>query len=251
MKLAPPNPPVVEPPNTEVAAAPAGVADAADEAVGADSGSGVLGGLPNPNPTGFPKLPPFAAPPNPPNVGVDLGWLEKPPTLPVPEEELNGFNEVFPKRLFVLGFVSFSFSSEVGVDLPNGDADPPPNAPLGAELPNKDEVGLGSGSPDSSGLANEEGTVAVEPNADLPGVELKENAEPEAEALVSNPVDTDDDGIVFPPKLKLVAGFGMLVAMEVDDPMPDPPNRVEEGARAGLLLGFSSKSFWTEILKFL
>lgn len=241
------------------------------EVVGADSGSGVLGGLPNPNPTGFPKLPLFAAPPKPPNGEVDLGGLEvpkKPPVLPVLEEVPNGFDELFPKRLFALELVSFSFSSEV--DLPKGDADPPPNAPLGAELPNRDEVGLGSESPDSLGLGGEEeegksGTVAVEPNADLPGVvdaEPKENPELvlEGASLLSKPVVADDDGIVFPPKLKLVAGFGMAVEAEVDDPKPDPPdplNRDEEGAGAGaeggagLLLGFSSNSFWTDILKFL
>ena len=265
LKLDPPNPPAVEPPNTEVAAAAAGVVDASEEVVGTDSGSGTLGGLPNPNPTGFPKLPLFAAPPNPLNVGVGLGnEVEKPPALLVTEEELRGFIGVFPKKLFELELVSFSFSSEDQVDLPNGDADAAPNALLDGELPNRDGVGLGSESPDSSGLAGEkECAVAMELNADLLGAEPKENGELDVEV---KPVVVVDDEIVFPPKPKLVTGFGMPVVTGADDPKPDPPdplNRVEEGAGegegeeagagvgAGLLLGRSSKSFWTESLNFL
>lgn len=172
-----------------------------------------MGGLPNPNPTELPKLPLFVATPNPLNVKVDLGGLEvlkKPPALPVPKEELKEFDEVFPKRLFALEFVSFS--SKVKVDLPNGDTDPLPNGPLNKELPNRrSRFGLL--------ITRFFKRRELEPNANLAGVvdaEPKENADLKVEGVV---VAQDTTKFVFEnfttEEAAAVEGANMISDMRV------------------------------------
>ncbi len=139
----------------------------------------VLGGLPNPNPTGFPMLPAFGAP--------------KPPLLPAKNDGLPG--EAEPKEKGVPD-ADLSFSGVVAPVLepvPNGVEEPPEpkSEPAGLSLSVSLSFTLSASfapnaEPPNDGVDDEPKAEAEEPKM--------EDAEVELPGLVKSELPEDDDG---------------------------------------------------------
>lgn len=95
-------------PNTEVAVAAAVVG-------GGVSPSGVFSALPNPNPTGFPKVPLF---PDPKPPKTDVGFAPVALAVLAPEPEEPNMFEDAPNRLVVAGLSEMLNGFDGGVELP-------------------------------------------------------------------------------------------------------------------------------------